>query len=180
MSNPCVGGILPTVTPYDPPGNGVLRPPLTLLCARRDVDTRSIHAKNITHTQHSSTCCFLCVQGVIRLHSQQSREEIPIDPLHQENFSTINFFLMNLKHSSKCSPSSETPYFLQPCLSQSDIEHRYSLSLNDKLGSLPKKLHYGCHNLSFHFVVPTQYLNKIFVTILLPWFHEWLPCIQLL
>jgi hypothetical protein len=50
-------------------------------------------AKNITHTQHSPTCCFLCTQGVTGLHSQQSRAAMPMDPLHQENFSVLTDFV---------------------------------------------------------------------------------------
>ena len=51
---------------------------------------------------------------------------------------------------------------------------------DDKLGSLPGILHSDCHSLISLLVVPTQYLNTTFVTILLPCLHEWLPCIQLL
>jgi hypothetical protein len=68
-------------------------PPLTPLRAwhkRSDTTTR---AKNITHTQHSPTCCFLCTQGVTGLHSQQSRASMPMDPLHQENFSMLTDFV---------------------------------------------------------------------------------------
>jgi hypothetical protein len=88
--NPRARGIPP---PCDPLGKGVLFPPLTPLHARCNVDTSSNHAKNITHTQHSPTCCFLCIQGVTRLHSQQSRATMPIDPLHQENFSVLTDFV---------------------------------------------------------------------------------------
>ena len=57
--------------PLHPPRGGLAAPPLTPLRARhRHLDTTT-HAKNITHTQHSPTCCFLCTQGVIGLHSQQ-------------------------------------------------------------------------------------------------------------
>jgi hypothetical protein len=69
-------------------------------------------------------------------------------------------------------------YFLQPCLSQSDTEHKYALSSNDKLGSFLGRLHSDCHNLISLLIVPTQYLNTISVTILLHWLHEWLPCIH--
>jgi hypothetical protein len=72
------------------------------------------HAKNITHTWSSPTS-FLGIQGFIGLNSQQSNEEIPIDPLHQENFSFLTYFLTNLQHYSKCPPSSTTHYFIQPC-----------------------------------------------------------------
>jgi hypothetical protein len=75
------------------PPRGGLRPPLTPLrarCRRSDTTTR---AKNITHTQHSPTCCFLCTQGVTGLHSQQSRATMPMDPLHQENFSVLTDFV---------------------------------------------------------------------------------------
>ena len=69
--NPRAGGLRPP-TP----------PPLT-----------TTRAKNITHTQHSPTCCFLCTQGVTGLHSQQSRATMPMDPLHQENFSVLTDFV---------------------------------------------------------------------------------------
>jgi hypothetical protein len=59
---------------------------------RRRSDTTT-HAKNITHTQHSPTCCFLCTQGVTGLHSQQSRATMPMDPLHQEKFSVLTDFV---------------------------------------------------------------------------------------
>jgi hypothetical protein len=116
----------------DPPRRGLVPPSQTSMHAHNVADTRASHANNITHTQHFPTCYFLCIQGVIGLHSQQSKAAMPMDPLHQENFS----FLMNLQHYSKCPPSSTTLYFLQPCLSQSDIEYQYALSLNDKSGLL--------------------------------------------
>ena len=99
-------------------------------------------------------------------------------------YTTRNFLLsqtlsMNLQHFSKCQPFPATPSFPQPCLSQSDTKHQYALSSNIKLGSLLGILHSDCHNLISLLVVPTQYLNTIFVTILLPCLHEWLPCIQL-
>jgi hypothetical protein len=87
---------------------------------------------------------------------------------------------MNLQHSSKYPPSSTTPSFIQPCLSQSNIQHHYNLSLNDKLGSLPENLHSNYHTLSLQLVLPTQYLETIFLTIFIPFFHDWLSCIQLL
>jgi hypothetical protein len=72
-------------TPLHPPSY----PPRT---RRRRSDTTT-RAKNITHTQHSPTCCFLCTQGVTGLHSQQSRAAMPMDPLHQENFSVLTDFV---------------------------------------------------------------------------------------
>jgi hypothetical protein len=68
-------------------------PPLTPLRARRRRSDTTTRAKNITHTQHSPTCCFLCTQGVTGLHSQQSRAAMPMDPLHQENFSVLTDFV---------------------------------------------------------------------------------------
>ena len=65
--------------------------PLTPLHARRKHSDTTTRAKNITHTQHSPTC-FLCIQGVIGLHSQKSRVAMPMDPLHQENFSILTDF----------------------------------------------------------------------------------------
>jgi hypothetical protein len=56
----------------EPPAGGP-PPPLTPLRARRRCSDTTTRAKNITHTQHSPTCCFLCTQGVTGLHSQQSR-----------------------------------------------------------------------------------------------------------
>jgi len=61
--------------------------------ARRRRSDTTTRAKNITHTQHSPTCCFLCTQGVTGLHSQQSRAAMPMDPLHQENFSVLTDFV---------------------------------------------------------------------------------------
>jgi hypothetical protein len=61
--------------------------------ARRRRSGTTTRAKNITHTQHSPTCCFLCTQGVTGLHSQQSRATMPMDPLHQENFSVLTDFV---------------------------------------------------------------------------------------
>jgi hypothetical protein len=68
-------------------------PPLTPLHARCIRSDTTTHAKNITHTQHSPTCCFLCIQGVTGLHSQKSRATMPMDPLHQENFSVLTDFV---------------------------------------------------------------------------------------
>jgi hypothetical protein len=71
-------------------GPAPLLPPCRAQRRRSDTTTR---AKNITHTQHSPTCCFLCTQGVTGLHSQQSRAAMPMDPLHQENFSVLTDFV---------------------------------------------------------------------------------------
>jgi hypothetical protein len=75
------------------PRAGGSTPPLTPLCARRRCSDTTTRAKNITHTQHSPTCCFLCTQGVTGLHSQQSRAAMPMDPLHQEKFSVLTDFV---------------------------------------------------------------------------------------
>jgi hypothetical protein len=79
----------------EPPRGGPapLHPPLTPPHARRRRSDTTTRAKNITHTQHSPTCCFLCTQGVTGLHSQQSRAAMPMDPLHQENFSVLTDFV---------------------------------------------------------------------------------------
>jgi hypothetical protein len=79
----------------EPPHGGPapLHPPLTPPRARRRRSDTTTRAKNITHTQHSPTCCFLCTQGVTGLHSQQSRAAMPMDPLHQENFSVLTDFV---------------------------------------------------------------------------------------
>jgi hypothetical protein len=74
-------------------GSAPLHPPLTPLhaqCRRSDTTTC---ANNITHTQNSPSCCFLCTQGVTGLHSQQSRATMPMDRLHQENFSVLTNFV---------------------------------------------------------------------------------------
>jgi hypothetical protein len=75
------------------PPNPRTPPPLTPLRAWRRRSDTTTRAKNITHTQHSPTCCFLCTQGVTGLHSQQSRAAMPMDPLHQENFSVLTDFV---------------------------------------------------------------------------------------
>jgi hypothetical protein len=75
----------------EPPRGGP--PPCTPPRARRRRSDTTTRAKNITHTQHSPTCCFLCTQGVTGLHSQQSRAAMPMDPLHQENFSVLTDFV---------------------------------------------------------------------------------------
>jgi hypothetical protein len=80
--NPRAGG--------PPPCSG---PPSYPPRARRRRSDTTTRAKNITHTQHSPTCCFLCTQGVTGLHSQQSRAAMPMDPLHQENFSVLTDFV---------------------------------------------------------------------------------------
>jgi hypothetical protein len=123
-------------------GKNISRGHCPLTPTRGDFSTRctintTTHAKNTTHTQHSPTCWFLCIQGVTGLHSQQSRETMPMDPLHQEKFSVLTYFVNDLQHSSKYPPSSSILSFLQPCLSQSDIEYQYALYLNDKWGSSP-------------------------------------------
>jgi hypothetical protein len=87
--NPHTGGS----TPLHPLRGGLAPPPLTPLRARRRRSNTTTRAKNITHTQHSPTCCFLCTQGVTGLHSQQSRATMPMDPLHQENFSVLTDFV---------------------------------------------------------------------------------------
>jgi hypothetical protein len=74
-------------------GGAAPEPPLTPPRARRRRSDTTTRAKNITHTQHSPTCCFLCTQGVTGLHSQQSRAAMPMDPLHQENFSVLTDFV---------------------------------------------------------------------------------------
>jgi hypothetical protein len=79
--------------PLHPPRGGLAAPPLTPLRARHRRSNTTTRAKNITHTQHSPTCCFLCTQGVTGLHSQQSRATMPMDPLHQENFSVLTDFV---------------------------------------------------------------------------------------
>jgi hypothetical protein len=74
------------------PARGAPPPSYPPAPRRRRSDTTT-RAKNITHTQHSPTCCFLCTQGVTGLHSQQSRAAMPMDPLHQENFSVLTDFV---------------------------------------------------------------------------------------
>jgi hypothetical protein len=149
------------------------------LHAQRNSGTTT-HANNITHTQHSPTCCFLCIQRVTGYIVNNPGQQCPWILYTKRTSQCSQILLMNLQHSSKCPPSSTILSFLKPCLSQSDIEYQYALSLNDKSGSSPEKLHSNCHNISLQLVLPTQYLNTIFVTIFLPYLHEWLPCIQLL
>jgi hypothetical protein len=84
------GGLHP---PAPPEEGGLAPPPLTPLRTRHRRSDTTTCAKNITHTQHSPTCCFLCTQGVTGLHSQQSRATMPMDPLHQDNFSVLTDFV---------------------------------------------------------------------------------------
>ena len=105
---------------------------------------------------------------------------MPIVTLHEKKIYVLTDFVNESANSSKCQLFLATPSFTQPCLSQSDTEHQYDLSSNDKLGSLPRILHFDCHNLSLQVVVPTQYSNTISITILLTFLHEWLSCVQLL
>jgi hypothetical protein len=65
----------------------------TSLTINPKVGVTTTREKNITHTQHSPTCCFLCIQGVTGLHSKKSRATMPMDPLHQENFSVLTDFV---------------------------------------------------------------------------------------
>jgi hypothetical protein len=83
------GGLRPPAPPEGGPSGPPSYPPA---CLAQALDTTT-RAKNITHTQHSPTCCFLCTQGVTGLHSQQSRAAMPMDPLHQENFSVLTDFV---------------------------------------------------------------------------------------
>jgi hypothetical protein len=69
------------------------------------------HAKNITHTQHSPTCCFLCIQGSRGLYSQQSRATMPIVTLHQENFSVLTDFVNESAAFFKVSTFSSNTFF---------------------------------------------------------------------
>jgi hypothetical protein len=139
------------------------------------------HENNITLTQSSPIFCFLCIHGVIGLHSQQSRETMPIVSLHQDKFSVLIDFVNEYATLFIWFPPSSTkPSCLQPCLSQSDIEHQYTLSLNDKQGSLPRRFHFDCHNLSLQIDIPTQYTNTIFVTIMLPCLHGCMSCIYIM
>lgn len=81
---------------------------------------------NIMHSQHSPTCFIYTLWGV-GVHDQQSKVIMCIISLHQENSHFSQIFSRILQHSSKFPPSPTTP-FLQPYLSQSDIENEYSLS----------------------------------------------------
>jgi hypothetical protein len=86
-----IGGAAPK--PLHPPRGGLAAPPLTPLRAQHRRSDTNARAKNITHTQHSPTCCFLCTQRVTGLHSQQSRATMPMYPIHQENFSVLTDFV---------------------------------------------------------------------------------------
>jgi len=82
------GGILPhPVTPYI--GGDSTLP----LLPTQIITLEIIHANNIPHTQLYSTYCFISIQGVTRLHSQQSRETMPIISLHQEDFLVLTKFV---------------------------------------------------------------------------------------
>jgi hypothetical protein len=87
---------------------------------------------------------------------------MPMDPLHQDNFSVLTDFVNESVTFFKVSTFISNTFFFRPCLSQSDIEYQYALSLNDKSGSSPEKLHSDCHDLSLQLTVQpntyTQYL----------------------
>ena len=74
-----------------------------------------LHAKNVKHIQQSPTCCFLCIQGEQIFLDQQSREEIPIVSLHQNNFSVLTDF------ANESTTSSKVPTFSSNTLSLSTM-----------------------------------------------------------
>ena len=111
----------------EPPREG-LRPPLTPLRARCKRSNTTTRAKNITHTQHSPTCCFLCTQGVTGLHSQQPRAVMPMDPLHQENFSVLTTFVNEPAIFSKLYTFNINTFFSSTMSLKTDTGHRYALS----------------------------------------------------
>ena len=73
---------------------------------------------------------------------------MPIYSIHQEKLFVLKDFFNESTTFFKGQPSPTSPSCVQPYLSQSDIAHRYALSLHDKQGSLPGGLHFGYHNLT--------------------------------
>jgi hypothetical protein len=73
------------------PSTPPLKPPMRAQCNVENA--RDSRANNITHTQHSPTCCFLCIHGLTWLHSQQSMAIMPMYPLHQDNLLVLIDFV---------------------------------------------------------------------------------------
>jgi hypothetical protein len=85
-------------------------PPQTPLRARRNIDIIT-RENNIKNTQHSPTYIFLFIQGVKGLHSQQYREAMPMDPLHQDNFSVLTDFVNEYETFFKASTFINNTFF---------------------------------------------------------------------
>ena len=86
----------------------------------------------------------------------------------------------NILYFPKCIPSSTKPFFFPPCLSKNGIVHQYASSWNDNLRSLPIIFVFDYQNLSSYLYTQIQSLNIVYVAILILFFHEWLPCINIL
>jgi hypothetical protein len=67
---------------------------------------------------------FICIQGTIGLHSQQSRVVIPMDPLHQENFSMLTHFFNESATFFKVST------FIKNTLFSSHVSQKVILNIN--------------------------------------------------
>jgi len=97
---------------------------------------------------HSPTCCFPSTHGFRGELRHWSSLAMPIFSLHQENFLVLTNFVNEFTTFFKCPPLPTTHFFSKPYPSQSDTEHQCALSLDDKKGSLPRKLHFVYHSLS--------------------------------
>jgi len=69
------------------------------------------HAKNITHTENSPTCCFLCIQGSRGLYIQQPRATMPIVTLHQKKKIVLTNFVNESATFFKVSTFSSNTFF---------------------------------------------------------------------
>jgi len=81
-----------TCSPLEPMARGSVPPPPPHYAWCICIACGDNHANNITHTQHSPTCCFLCIQRSRGLHYQQFRENVPIASLHRVKFSVLTYF----------------------------------------------------------------------------------------
>ena len=61
-----------------------------------------LHAKNITHNQHSSTCCFLCMQRNKLFQINNPGKKCPLLLYTKRTSQCSQILSMNLQHYPKC------------------------------------------------------------------------------
>ena len=88
---------------------------------------------------------------------------MPTNPLHQENFSVLIYFVNESTTFFKVSTFINNTLFSSTMSLKSNIEHQYALSLNDKMSSSLGGLHSDYNNVTLQLVVPTHYLNTIYI-----------------
>jgi hypothetical protein len=88
--------------------------------------TRASHANNINIPNILPLVVFFAYRGLQGYIVNNPRQQCPWILYTKRTSQCSHILLMNLQHSSKCPPSSTTLSFLQPCLSQSDIEYQYA------------------------------------------------------